>query len=73
MVLVRNDDKPGLIGSVGSIFGRAGINIATLHLGRSGPGGDAIALAAVDGPINDLLLAEICAIKNVTGVKLLKF
>ena len=51
MLYVRNQDRPGLIGALGKILGDAEINIATFHLGRDKPGGDAIALVEVDGPI----------------------
>ena len=37
MLYVRNEDKPGLIGALGTLLGDAGVNIATFHLGRSGP------------------------------------
>ena len=51
MLYVRNQDRPGLIGALGRTLGDAQINIATFHLGRDRPGGDAIALVEVDGPI----------------------
>ena len=38
LIVVRNNDQPGVIGEVGSILGRHGINIATFALGR-GPAG----------------------------------
>ncbi|HVV93253.1 MAG TPA: phosphoglycerate dehydrogenase, partial [Hyphomicrobiales bacterium] len=51
MLYVTNEDKPGYIGALGTTLGQAGMNIATFSLGRSTPGGDAIALVQVDGPI----------------------
>ena len=39
MLVVRNDDTPGMIGKVGTILGDAGVNIDDLDLGR-GPSGD---------------------------------
>jgi D-3-phosphoglycerate dehydrogenase len=39
MLVVRNDDRPGMIGLVGTIVGEAGVNIADMALGR-GPGGE---------------------------------
>ena len=38
LIVIRNNDQPGVIGEVGSILGRHGINIATFALGR-GPAG----------------------------------
>src|SRR6266478_5994009 len=51
MIYVTNEDKPGFIGHFASLLGDARINIATFHLGRNKPGGDAIALVEVDGPV----------------------
>ena len=47
MLYITNEDKPGLIGSLGTLLGDSGINVATFHLGRAEPGGDAIALLGV--------------------------
>src|SRR6202022_1403400 len=51
MLYITNVDKPGFIGRFASILGDAGINIATFHVGRESPGGNAIALVEVDGPV----------------------
>jgi D-3-phosphoglycerate dehydrogenase len=34
LLVIKNDDKPGVIGEVGTILGQHGINIATFALGR---------------------------------------
>jgi D-3-phosphoglycerate dehydrogenase / 2-oxoglutarate reductase len=47
------------------MLGDAGVNIATFHLGRSAPGGEAIALVEVDQAIPESLLAELRRIPNV--------
>jgi len=72
-LFVRNKDKPGFIGNLGRTLGDAGINIATFHFGRAGPGQDAICLAQVDQPIDELVLAHVCAIPEVVQVKQLHF
>jgi len=73
MLMVRNTDRPGMVGNLGKTIGDAGINIATFFLGRKSAGGDSIALLAVDQPVNDLVIMNICALPNVNQVKLLKF
>ena len=35
MVMITNDDRPGVIGTVGTLLGNAGINIADMDVGRS--------------------------------------
>ena len=41
MIYITNLDKPGFIGKFSSTLGDAGINIATFHVGREAPGGNA--------------------------------
>jgi D-3-phosphoglycerate dehydrogenase len=65
MLYVTNEDRPGLIGRLGTMLGDAGVNIATFHLGRSAPGGEAIALVEVDQVIPESLLAQLRRIPNV--------
>jgi len=50
MIYTTNDDVPGVIGTLGVVFGEAGVNIANFQLGRDAPGGNAIALLYLDSP-----------------------
>ncbi|CAN5689991.1 phosphoglycerate dehydrogenase [soil metagenome] len=51
MVVVRNDDRPGVIGLVGTIVGEAGVNIADMVVGRSPEGASALMVLATDRPL----------------------
>jgi D-3-phosphoglycerate dehydrogenase / 2-oxoglutarate reductase len=73
MLYVRIEDKPGIIGALGKTLGDAGINIATFHLGRSRPGGEAIALVLIDQPLSEGLRLAICSLPHVIHCKVLKF
>jgi D-3-phosphoglycerate dehydrogenase len=73
MVYITNLDKPGFIGKFSSILGDAGINIATFHVGREAPGGDAIALIEIDGEMPADVLARVRALPQVQQVKALRF
>jgi D-3-phosphoglycerate dehydrogenase len=72
-LFVNNDDKPGFIGALGTVLGKAGINIAYFHLGRNEAGGDAIALVEVDQAVPADMLAQIAGLASVKQVKLLQF
>ena len=48
MLLLMNNDKPGVIGGVGTTLGRHGVNIANFALGRGG--GGAVGVVTVDDP-----------------------
>ena len=73
MVYVTNHDRPGFIGKFSSTLGDAGINIATFHVGREAPGGNAIALIEVDGDVPASVLAKVQALPQVQQAKPLKF
>lgn len=73
MIYVTNEDKPGFIGKFAGALGDARINIATFHLGRNKPGGDAIALVEVDGPVPPEVLTKVQALPHVKQAKSLAF
>ena len=73
MLFIKNRDLPGMVGAIAKTLGDAAINIATFHLGRSAPGGEAIALVEVDQEVSQALLASIRALDGVVGAKHLKF
>ncbi len=73
MLYVSNLDKPGIIGNIGTTLAEAGVNIATFHLGRAEPGGDAIALVEVDEPLPDEVLETVAALPLVKQAKALSF
>lgn len=71
MLYVINEDKPGMIGSIGNIMSEAGINIANFNLGRNEKG--ALALIELDAPVDDSIVGKVEAVDSVTTAKLLKF
>jgi D-3-phosphoglycerate dehydrogenase len=73
MLYVTNDDKPGFIGALGTTLGKAGVNIASFHLGRAKPGGDAIALLNLDQAVNEALLTQVAALPHVRQALALAF
>ena len=46
MLMVTNDDRPGVIGTVGTMLGNAGVNIADMDVGRAEEAGTAVMLIA---------------------------
>ena len=69
LLIIRNDDQPGVIGEVGTILGRLGVNIANFALGRNDTG--AIGVVNVDeeaskaGALDEALEA----IRNIPAVR----
>jgi D-3-phosphoglycerate dehydrogenase len=52
MIVLKNDDVPGVIGRVGTLLGSHGINIAGYHQARLSKGGEALAAVVVDGDVD---------------------
>jgi D-3-phosphoglycerate dehydrogenase len=73
MIYITNLDKPGFIGRFSSTLGDAGINIATFHVGREAPGGNAVALIEIDGELPADVLAKVRALPQVQQARPLKF
>jgi D-3-phosphoglycerate dehydrogenase / 2-oxoglutarate reductase len=73
MIYITNLDKPGFIGKFSSTLGDAGINIATFHVGREAPGGNAIALIEIDGVLPPEVLAKVRALPQVQQARPLSF
>ena len=59
MLYVRNDDKPGMIGKVGTILGAAGINIDDMDVGRDPTGEPSTMVLAVGTPVPAEVLDEL--------------
>jgi D-3-phosphoglycerate dehydrogenase len=73
MLFIRNDDKPGLIGGVGTILGAAGVNIADFRLGRIEGKQEAVAIVAIDGEIANDTLNQLQSLDSVQQIKALSF
>jgi D-3-phosphoglycerate dehydrogenase len=65
MLLVSNDDRPGMVGRIGSMLGAAGANIAYMSLGRDRSGGRAVAVLNLDAPLPEKLRREISGLDGV--------
>src|SRR5262249_41542569 len=73
MIYVTNEDRPGFIGRFASLLGDVGINIATFHVGRDAPGGNAIALVEVDGTVPADVLKKVLQLPHVKQARPLRF
>jgi D-3-phosphoglycerate dehydrogenase len=63
MIIVRNHDKPGVIGNLGTLLGNHDINIGRFQLGRRG--GQALCMVNIDTPCDENIVTEILSLPNV--------
>ncbi len=68
-----NEDRPGMIGRVGTLLGRFDINIRSMQVGRRGRRERALMLISVDEAPSETQLAEIEAIDGIHNVRLVRF
>ena len=59
ILIMRYDDRPGMIGRIGTVLGNAGINIAGMDVGRLAKGADAVVALTLDDPVPDAVIAAI--------------
>ena len=59
MLLIRNQDVPGVIGRVGTLLGQHNVNIANFALGRSQESKEALGLVNVDQKVPQEVLTEL--------------
>jgi D-3-phosphoglycerate dehydrogenase len=71
IILLENDDVPGIIGGVGTTLGQAGINIGEISWGRDEKGGRAMTAINADNPVPAAVLAELGKLPHVLSVRLI--
>jgi D-3-phosphoglycerate dehydrogenase len=72
LLIFSHRDVPGLIGFIGTIFGKHHVNIAQMTVGRQLPGGEAIAVLNLDQQPPEEALAEVRAHPQITSVSVVK-
>ena len=69
MIYFTNNDRPGVIGKIGTILGQCDVNIAGMQLGREQEGGRALALLLVDEPVRREVIEKVLSIDNILTAK----
>ena len=71
MVVVRNEDRPGMIGVVGTALGDAGVNVADMAVGHVGDGHSAIMVLSTGGPVSVEVLDDLRRRPGIISVRAL--
>jgi D-3-phosphoglycerate dehydrogenase len=74
LLFFTHEDVPGIIGGVGTIFGRHQVNIAQMSVGRASdkPGGHAIGVLNLDSPPPQKAIDEVLALPSIHSVKVIE-
>jgi D-3-phosphoglycerate dehydrogenase len=65
----RHEDRPGVVGKVGSILGEHDVNIASMQVGRDAPRGNAMMILAVDDRVAPDVLERLRAIGGMSDLR----
>lgn len=68
MMIVRNDDRPGVIGRVGNVLGEAGLNIADMDVGQSATGASAMMVLATSEAVPPAVCDALRAVPGIVSV-----
>ena len=71
MILIANEDRPGMIGAVGTLLGDAGININDMDVGKSPTGEGASMVIATSQPLPKAVADALVAIDGVQAARYL--
>lgn len=67
ILVIQNQDKPGVIGNIGTTLSKHGINIGRFQLGRRD--GQALCLVNIDTPVDEKVIEEIRGLPNIILVR----
>jgi D-3-phosphoglycerate dehydrogenase len=69
LLMLNNTDKPGIVGSLGTLLARHKVNIASMSLGRDVVGGKALTVLSLDSAPPAALLEELKKDADISNVK----
>jgi D-3-phosphoglycerate dehydrogenase len=69
MLVVSNTDRPGVIGTMGTLLGKHQVNISRMQLSRERPGGRAISVIGIDSPVSTATLQELRQLPGILSVR----
>jgi D-3-phosphoglycerate dehydrogenase len=72
LLVTQHNDRPGMIGLVGTLLGEADINISSMQVGRRAPRGDALMILSVDEPVPTEVVERIRQAVSIRAIKVIK-
>jgi len=67
-LISRHEDRPGIVGRVGTILGEHDVNIASMQVGRDAPRGRAMMILAVDDPVGERVMAHLRGVDGMSDL-----
>lgn len=73
LIFISHNDKPGIVGSVGTLLGKNDVNIASMQVGRKIIGGEAIMVLTVDKTVSKEVLDELVSLQELNTALQIEF
>ena len=73
LLVLTNQDVPGVIGRVGTLLGERHVNIAEYHQARLAQGGDALAAISVDGTVDEATRLALLQLPDIVSASIVHF
>jgi len=73
LFMMTNKDRPGIVGHLGSVLGKHGVNIANMSLGRDREGGEALTALNIDSVPSAECLAQLEADPDISHIRIVQF
>jgi D-3-phosphoglycerate dehydrogenase len=72
VLVLENNDRPGMVGRIGTLLGNEGVNIATMSLSRNQAGGTALTVLNLDSAPGEELLNQIRASEDIRSAQVIE-
>ncbi|MBI5117491.1 phosphoglycerate dehydrogenase [Candidatus Poribacteria bacterium] len=72
VLICLNEDKPGIIGNLGTLMAKNSINIAAMTLGRTHRGGAAATILNLDAELGADLIEQVKKIQHINDARVVK-
>lgn len=69
MLVTTHNDRPGVVGKIGTLLGNEGVNIASMQLGRKTAGGEAMMVLQVDDKMGTEVLDKVIGLDIITSAR----
>ena len=71
LLIITNEDKPGVIGKIGTIMGENKINIASMHVARNVNDKTALTILNVDAPLEESISSLLLKVPEIVKHKII--
>jgi D-3-phosphoglycerate dehydrogenase / 2-oxoglutarate reductase len=69
MLVMSYEDRPGMLGKIGTVLGEVNVNIAAMVLGRREKAGEAMVVFSVDSPVDEATMEKLGKVVEARYVK----